>query len=159
MKALLLTIIILLFLTPLFIESDKAETQDQLGIEQMELDMEVIIKDHCQLEWPDDEKLKAYCEQLQYEGVHTLNQGKPEDIQDSEFDMIRDQCKKEWPIDYQMRAYCEKKQYEGIDTLSQEKPADIEDSEFDIIRDQCKKEWPMDYQMRAYCENKLLGNH
>ena len=154
MKALLLVIIAFLFLTPLFIESNKAETKAPMGINQIESEIKTTIKEHCQSEWPDDEKMKAYCEQLQYEGIETLNQGKPENISDSEFNVIHDECEKEWPTDYQMRAFCEKKQYEGIETLNQGKPENISDSEFDIIRYQCEKEWPTDYQMRAFCEKK-----
>jgi hypothetical protein len=151
MRAVLLTIIIFLFLTPLFIDTDKAETKSQLGIEKAEPDMEATIKDHCQSEWPVNLKIRNYCEELQHEGVRTLNKGKPTDIEDAEFNIIRDQCKKEWPTDYQMRAYCEKEQYKGVRTLNNERPIEIEESEFNMIRDQCKKEWPTDYQMRANC--------
>lgn len=122
--------------------------------ETVESDSETIIENHCQSEWSTDAQMKSYCKKQQYDGLATLNQGKPSDILDSEFNIIRNHCKSEWPADFKMRAYCEKQQYDGVRTLNQGKPSDILDSEFNIIRNHCESEWPTDFKMRAYCEKQ-----
>lgn len=113
-----------------------------------------IIENHCHAEWPNDAKMKAYCEKGQYDGLATLDQGKPTDITEEQFSTIRTHCKNEWPTDFKMRAYCEGQQYDGVRTLNFDKPADIGDSKFNIIRPKCKNEWITDFKMRAYCENQ-----
>lgn len=114
----------------------------------------IIIENHCQSEWPNDAKMKAYCKEQQYNGLTTLNLNKPSDITESQFSTIRNHCKNEWPTDFKMRAYCEGQQYDGVRTLNNGKPADIGDTEFGIIWSKCENEWPTDFKMRAYCEGQ-----
>jgi hypothetical protein len=76
-----------------------------------------IIRRKCQNEWPTDFSMQAYCERKQREGVQTLAQGRPQDIQENQFAIIRQKCNGEWPEDFGMRAYCERKQYEAIRQL------------------------------------------
>jgi hypothetical protein len=79
--------------------------------------VEQIIKLKCQGEWPTDFRMQAYCERQQREGVQTLAQGRPQDIQQNQFSLIRQKCNGEWPNDFRMRAYCERQQYEAVRQL------------------------------------------
>ena len=115
---------------------------------------DTIIENHCQSEWPNDAKMKAYCKEQQYNGLTTLNLDKPSDITESQFSTIRNHCKNEWSTDFKMRAYCEGQQYDGIRTLNNGKPTDIGDTEFGIIRTKCENEWLTDFKMCAYCESQ-----
>lgn len=113
-----------------------------------------VIAEHCKNEWPNDLQMENYCKEQQYEGVSTLNLGKPADIGETEFSVIRSECEKDWPTDYNMRAYCEEQQFDGVRDLAVGKPADITEAEFNIIRPKCASDWPNDYNMRAYCEDQ-----
>lgn len=73
-----------------------------------------IIRRKCQNEWPNDFSMQAYCERRQREGVQTLAQGRPKDVQENQFTTIRQKCSAEWPDDFSMQAYCEKNQYEAV---------------------------------------------
>jgi peptidoglycan hydrolase-like protein with peptidoglycan-binding domain len=76
-----------------------------------------IIRSKCQNEWPNDFEMRVYCEGKQREGVQTLAQGRPKDVQEDQFTIIRRKCGAEWPDDFGMRAYCEGKQYEAVRQL------------------------------------------
>ena len=115
---------------------------------------EAVIKEHCREEWPNDFEMRVYCEKQQRDGVQTLDQGGPSDIQPSEFATIREHCTPEWPTNYEMRAYCEKQQYDGVRTLNRGRPSDIGESEFNLIRRKCTEDWPTNFEMRAYCEKQ-----
>ena len=65
-----------------------------------------IIRRKCQNEWPNDFSMQAYCERRQREGVQTLAQGRPKDVQENQFTTIRQKCSAEWPDDFSMQAYC-----------------------------------------------------
>ncbi|MCK4307222.1 hypothetical protein KAW50_03230 [candidate division WOR-3 bacterium] len=78
---------------------------------------ERIIEKHCAREWPDDFRMRAYCEKQQREGLATLKLGKPNDISGKDFQVVRSKCAREWPDDFRMRAYCEKQQFEAIREL------------------------------------------
>jgi hypothetical protein len=113
-----------------------------------------IIRSKCQNQWPNDFRMQAYCESKQREGVQTLAQGRPKDVQENQFAIIRQKCSAEWPDDFGMRAYCESKQREGVQTLAQGRPKDVQENQFAIIRQKCSAEWPNDFGMRAYCESQ-----
>lgn len=113
-----------------------------------------IINDHCKSKWANDNDMIEYCKEQQYEGLSTLERGKPNDITKEQFSTIRTHCTNKWYTDFSMRAYCEWEQYKAVRTLNQGKPNDITDEEFSIIRTQCTNKWYTDYSMRAYCEGE-----
>ncbi len=132
-------------------EPQKSPTETKPNLET---GADTIIENHCQSEWPNDAKMKAYCKEQQYNGLTTLNLNKPSDVTESQFSTIRNHCKNEWPTDFKMRAYCEGQQYDGVRTLNNGKSADIGDTEFSIIRSKCENEWSTDFKMCAYCEGQ-----
>lgn len=134
------------------IEVDKVSEAVESEVPTVTVD--TVIADHCKSEWPNDLQMEGYCRDQQYDGVATLNLGKPTDIGESEFSVIRTECEREWPTDYNMRAYCEEQQFDGVRDLAWGKPVDITESEFNIIRPECAKDWATDYNMRAYCEDQ-----
>lgn len=76
-------------------------------------DSDVIIKHHCEKEWPDDFSMRAYCIQQQRDAVATLRRTGPDDIPVAVLAAIRRKCAAEWPDDYAMRVYCEEQQVAG----------------------------------------------
>lgn len=115
---------------------------------------DTIVQNHCISEWPNDTKMQEYCKDQQYDGLTTLNLGKPSGITDNQFTIIRNNCKSERPSDFKMRAYCEEQQYDWVRTLNVGKPTDIGNIEFNVIRPKCESDWSSDFKMRAYCENQ-----
>lgn len=82
-------------------------------------DAEVVIRHHCEHEWPDDFSMRAYCIQQQHEAVAKLKLGRPQDVPDEVFNRIRRKCAAEWPDDYAMRIYCEEEQLAGFRRVTQ----------------------------------------
>jgi len=78
---------------------------------------EAIIRTHCAQEWPDDFRMRAYCEEQQREGLKQLRKGRPSDISEIDFKTVRTKCAQEWQTDFRMRAYCEEQQFEAIRKL------------------------------------------
>ncbi|MDP3520678.1 MAG: hypothetical protein Q8S02_08655 [Hydrogenophaga sp.] len=74
-----------------------------------------VISAKCAMEWPDDFRMRAYCEKKQDEGLSTVR--RPVDAPPREAEIIRRKCAGEWPTDFRMRAYCERKQVEGLRQL------------------------------------------
>ena len=110
------------------------------------------IREKCAREWPDDFRMRAYCEKRQREALPKLVS--PATPSSDEANVIRSKCAREWPDDFRMRAYCEEKQRDGLRALSA--PLDASPEESRMIRSKCAREWPGDFRMRAYCENKQI---
>jgi Domain of unknown function (DUF4124) len=110
------------------------------------------IRAKCAKDWPNDFRMRAYCEKKQLESLQTLQ----EDIgvAPQKSTTIRAKCASDWPDDFRMRAYCEKKQLEGLQRVQE--PVGAGSRESRIIRAKCEIDWPNDYRMRAYCEKKQL---
>jgi hypothetical protein len=106
-----------------------------------------IIEEHCSAEWPDDFKMRRYCQDQQQKGVSTLERGLPSGIGASAFKMIRGKCAGEWPTDFKMRAYCESQQFDAYRSLGGSGRDDKAEA-------RCAQQWPDDYKMRRYCESK-----
>jgi hypothetical protein len=74
-----------------------------------------IIRQTCAKEWPDDFRMRAYCQDQQDKGLAALRQrsmtGSPEHR------TIRTKCAEEWPDDFRMRNYCEEKQLEALKVI------------------------------------------
>lgn len=78
-------------------------------------DVQAVISAKCAREWPDDFRMRAYCERKQAEGLSTVRG--PVDAPPREAEIIRRKCAGDWPNDFRMRAYCERKQVEGLRQL------------------------------------------
>jgi hypothetical protein len=110
-------------------------------------DADQTIEQKCAEEWPNDFRMRNYCQKGQREGVAALSQGQPASVSQDAFVIIRGKCAEEWPRDFKMRAYCEKQQYEGYHALQ---AATVDETK----RRSCAQQWPNDYRMRQYCERK-----
>jgi hypothetical protein len=73
-----------------------------------------FIRAHCAKEWPDDFRMRDYCEKQQQAAV-TLMEARQMTSQDRQ--TIRNKCEAEWPEDLRMRNYCEEKQLEALKNL------------------------------------------
>jgi hypothetical protein len=82
-------------------------------------DADVVIRRHCEREWPEDFSMRAYCMRQQREAILELQRGGPPDLPDVAFRSIRDKCALEWPDDYSMRLYCEQQQIQGYREISE----------------------------------------
>lgn len=76
-----------------------------------------MIEDHCKEQWPDDFRMRAYCEEQQRSALEQLSQDHPDDIPDDAFDQIRSMCALQWPTDFAMRRYCEVEQIKAYRQL------------------------------------------
>jgi hypothetical protein len=79
--------------------------------------VENMLRQKCEREWPDDFRMRAYCEKLQREGASTVRGEPPSDISGDKVAIVKRKCAAEWPDDFRMRAYCEKLQYTAIREL------------------------------------------
>jgi hypothetical protein len=73
----------------------------------------VMIRSHCTSEWPDDFRMRKYCEDQQKEGLSALRARRL----NGSLSKIRTKCAKEWPDDFRMRDYCEKQQLKAVREL------------------------------------------
>jgi hypothetical protein len=69
------------------------------------------VRSHCAAEWPNDFRMRAYCEDQQNDALRRL-QGRRMDSGDER--TIRATCASEWPGDYRMRDYCEEQQLNAL---------------------------------------------
>lgn len=72
------------------------------------------IRPKCAKEWPDDFRMRAYCERQQQEAAVKLS-GRTMGAGDRL--TIRTKCAGEWPGDYRMMNYCEERQLEALASL------------------------------------------
>lgn len=73
-----------------------------------------MIRSHCADEWPDDFRMRKYCEDQQYEGLRALRARE----MTGPLAKIRSKCASEWPDDFKMREYCEKQQLKALRELN-----------------------------------------
>lgn len=110
-------------------------------------DANQTIEQKCAEEWPNDFRMRSYCQEQQREGIAALGRGRPASVSQEAFVIIRGKCAEEWPRDFKMRAYCESQQYEGYHALQ---GTTVDEAQ----RGACAQQWPNDYRMRRYCESK-----
>src|SRR5262245_6307742 len=72
------------------------------------------IQARCAKEWPDDFRMREFCEKQQTEGAGKLND---RSMSSNEERMIRAKCEQDWGTDYRMRNYCEERQLEAMRAL------------------------------------------
>lgn len=110
-------------------------------------DADQTIEQKCTEDWPNDFRMRKYCQDQQREAVKVLDRGQPASISHEAFIVIRGKCTDDWPRDFKMRAYCETQQFESYRALQ---ATAINDAK----RGGCAQQWPNDYKMRQYCEQK-----
>lgn len=124
---------------------------------------EDTIQQHCNLEWPTDNQMQAYCVTQQREAVNTLNTltstngGIPADAYNTAYT----RCQHEWLNDYSMQAYCLRQQidgYRGFHTASLMETTIATEAEREQIRRHCILEWSTDYSMLDYCKSQQLSS-
>lgn len=76
-----------------------------------------IIKENAEKEWPDDFHMQGYSIDKQQKAIKVLQKGRPEDIPQKHFESIRKKAALEWPDDFHMRAYEEEKQFNALRKL------------------------------------------
>ena len=101
------------------------------------------ISARCAKEWPEDGRMRRYCEEQQQKAARTLTGSNASSV-------IRSKCQHDWPGDYRMQAYCEEQQVEASNKMDN-MPRTVADRE---IREACRREWPNDARMQAYCEDR-----
>lgn len=93
------------------VQPEKKEKPDEYS------DASKVIKEKCESDWPDDFRMRSYCEKQQKESVEKLKAGKPKDITGREYAIVHKKCTADWAKDYRMRQYCEEKQFEALREL------------------------------------------
>lgn len=73
-----------------------------------------VIRETCAKEWPDDFRMRAYCQQQQDEGLAALQRRV---MSTGDHRTIRVKCATEWPADFRMRNYCEEQQLQALSAL------------------------------------------
>ena len=131
---------------PKQIEEDTAKKYSAVNSD-IPSNLNQIIEQKCAAEWPNDFRMRSYCQDQQRQGVAALSQGRPQAVSQDAYAIIRGKCAQEWPQDFKMRSYCESQQYEGYYALQQTPPSSA-------LRGGCAQQWPNDYRMRQYCESK-----
>jgi hypothetical protein len=66
----------------------------------------------CAKDWPDDFRMRKYCQDQQLEGIAALQRRTMDDSADHQ--TIRKKCANDWPDDYRMRDYCEVQQLKAL---------------------------------------------
>lgn len=65
----------------------------------------------CAKDWPDDFRMRRYCEDQQQSAIAALN---GRSMRTGDEKIIRAKCERDWPDDYRMRNYCEEQQLKAI---------------------------------------------
>ena len=73
-----------------------------------------VIEAKCRQDWPDDFKMRKYCQGQQYTGLRAL---RSRQMTGSTLSVIRDKCAGDWPDDFKMREYCEQQQLKALRSL------------------------------------------
>ena len=73
-----------------------------------------MISSHCTGEWPDDFRMRKYCQDKQEEGLEALRSRQLS----GSLAVVRNKCADEWSGDFRMRDYCEKRQLKALRELN-----------------------------------------
>jgi hypothetical protein len=78
-----------------------------------ELDESVIVP-RCARDWPDDFRMRQFCEDQQRSAVQSL---RSRTMTGGDEGIIRAKCARDWPDDYRMRNYCEEQQLKALKSI------------------------------------------
>ncbi len=97
------------------IASERSHLKAMESSTPVEGDTISIIRNKCAKDWPDDFRMRAYCQTQQDEGVAALQRrtmsGSPAHT------TIRAKCASDWPDDFRMRNYCEEQQLKALASI------------------------------------------
>ncbi len=79
-------------------------------------DVASTIRMKCAKDWPDDFRMRVFCEDQQRTAYLRL-MGRP--ATSSDLQIIRTKCQSDWSEDFRMRDYCEQQQIEALRKLRQ----------------------------------------
>lgn len=121
-------------------------------------DPEVVIRERCAKEWPDNSRMRAACIEQQ-QNVLDKSLSSPVDPRLSPEDqtLLREKCAKDWPDDFRKRAQCEQYQIRGFQKLQSPPPKGVTLQDYSIAIAQCGKEWPDDFHKRARCLDEQIA--
>lgn len=68
---------------------------------------QTIIEKHCEEEWPDNYRMRAFCIEQEEHALKELKDGRPADIPEDVFHKIRRQSAEQWPSQFSMRLFTE----------------------------------------------------
>lgn len=71
-------------------------------------------RETCTKEWPDDFRMRAYCQEQHDQGIKALR-GRM--MSTGDYRTIRGKCADKWPHDFRMRNYCEEQQLRALKML------------------------------------------
>jgi hypothetical protein len=74
-----------------------------------------VIRAKCAEDWPDDFRMRAYCQEQQDEGLRALR-GRSM-TGHANHQTIRKKCATDWPDDFRMRNYCEETQLKALRSI------------------------------------------
>ncbi|MDY6791548.1 MAG: hypothetical protein SWH54_09790 [Thermodesulfobacteriota bacterium] len=80
---------------------------------QIALNLNDIIKNNCQKEWPNDYRMQKFCIDQQKDALKKLRAGRPADIPKDIFIKIRNKCSRKWKNDFRMVLFCERQECEA----------------------------------------------
>ena len=127
------------------------------------------ISSYCANKWPNDYKMREYCENQQIEANRELftladekglvkNGTLSTSATGGDYEKIIYRCMNKWnqkrfqTYDFTMVVYCIKQQFDSyrntVDSSSSKKLSGV--------KGYCANKWPNDYQMREYCENQQI---
>jgi len=121
-------------------------------------DPEVVIRERCAKEWPDNSRMRAACVEQQ-QNVLDKSLSSPVDprVPLEDQTLLREKCAKDWPDDFRKRAQCEQYQIRGFQKLQSPPPKDVTLQDYSIAVAHCGKEWPDDFRMRARCLDEQIA--
>ncbi len=71
-----------------------------------ETELKASIEKLCLGYWPTDSEMRAKCQDKQFAGLAKLEEGKPSDISEAQWNPIFDSCLKELNNDFKLRWWC-----------------------------------------------------
>ena len=74
-----------------------------------------MIRSKCARDWPENFRMRKYCEDQQYQGLRAL---RSRSMTGSTMRMIRSKCARDWPENFRMRNFCENQQLNALRELN-----------------------------------------
>jgi hypothetical protein len=81
--------------------------------------MNTHIEKHCEEQWPDNYRMRAFCIEQEERAVGQLRAGRPADIPENVFRRIRRHSAEQWPTNFSMRLFTEQEEFKSYRKLQQ----------------------------------------
>lgn len=96
------------------IENDRSEQRVRSNdAPPSDADASGVIRQKCSGDWPDDFRMRKFCEDQQYKALRTLRNRS----MTGTLATVRSKCAGDWRTDFHMREFCEKQQIEALSEL------------------------------------------